>query len=412
MQRTTQIRILKELMHQLDEKKNVDAGCQVKNPTRSYVCPELAAREWELFFRRHPQVIGLSGELPEAGSFLTVDDFGVPVLATRAEDGRFRAFLNACRHRGTRLTDDCRGDAKNFMCPFHNWTYRNTGELVGIARERDFGKVDRASHGLVELPTLEAGGFLWAHPQPDGKLDVDALLGDLAPELESWNLGEFVLTDESTLEKRLNWKLANDTFGETYHFARLHKNTLSRIFYSDALSFEAFGRNHRFCFPSRGIDSLRKKPEDEWRMETGATVLYYLFPNIQITASTQQSTMFRIYPHPTDPNRSITQIRQYFAPQTLARLREHEASGGRIITGKNVYDPEARGGQSVFSPDAAREVFASTLEHEDYAMGESTQRVAEAGALEHIVFGRNEPALHHFHESFREALEMPPLDRV
>ena len=163
MKRDTQIRILKELMQQLDQKKNVDAGAQLRNPTRSYVCPDLAAREWELFFRKHPQVIGLSGDLPSPGSFLSMDDFGVPILATRGEDGKFRAFLNACRHRGTRLTEECRGESKHFMCPFHNWTYKNTGELVGIARERDFGKVDRATHGLIELPAVEAQGILWVH---------------------------------------------------------------------------------------------------------------------------------------------------------------------------------------------------------------------------------------------------------
>ena len=67
-------------------------------------CPQLAEQEWAERFQNHTQLIGLSGDLPKANSYFTVDDFGVPVLAKRDSQGRFRAYLNACRHRGVRLT--------------------------------------------------------------------------------------------------------------------------------------------------------------------------------------------------------------------------------------------------------------------------------------------------------------------
>ena len=55
MQHALQVEILKELMAQLDEGKNVDAGVQYKMPTTSYVCPEMAALEKKEFFQNHPQ---------------------------------------------------------------------------------------------------------------------------------------------------------------------------------------------------------------------------------------------------------------------------------------------------------------------------------------------------------------------
>ncbi|MEL0048140.1 MAG: Rieske 2Fe-2S domain-containing protein, partial [Gammaproteobacteria bacterium] len=103
MKHDLQVTIIKELMAQLDAGKNVDAGVQYKMPTESYVCPDIAARERQAFFRDHPQLIGLSGDLPEAGSYLTLEDFGVPILATRDKAGQFRAFLNACRHRSVKV---------------------------------------------------------------------------------------------------------------------------------------------------------------------------------------------------------------------------------------------------------------------------------------------------------------------
>ena len=58
------------------------------------------------------------------------------------------------------------------------------------------------------------------------------------------------------------------------------------------------------------------------------------------------------------------------------------------------------------------EVFTSTIEQEDYLMGETTQRSAESGVMKEFIFGRNEPALHHYHNTYREALNLPPLEKV
>jgi len=59
--------------------------------------------------------------------------------------------------------------------------------------------------------------------------------------------------------------------------------------------------------------------------------------------------------------------------------------------------------------EAQNEVIVSTIAQEDYAMGASTQSAIENGLLDHVIFGRNEPALHHFHNTFRAALDMPRL---
>ena len=117
MEHALQVRILKELLEQIETGKNIDAGVQYKMNTDVYVCPEVAAKEREVFFQNHPQLIGLSGDLPEPNTWFTIDDFGVPVLATRDKDGNFKAFLNACRHRGARLTKDTRGKGSRFICP-------------------------------------------------------------------------------------------------------------------------------------------------------------------------------------------------------------------------------------------------------------------------------------------------------
>lgn len=411
MEQSLQVEILKELMEQLDEGKNIDAGVQFKMPTTSYVCPDLAAREREEFFQNHPQLIGLSNDLPEAGTFFTLDDFGTPVLATRDNNGEFHAFLNACRHRSVRVAGEERGKKSVFMCPFHNWSYANTGDLISIPNEDHFGAIDKSCHGLLELPAVERDGLLWVHPVVDGQLDIDELLGEeLAAELASYNMSAHGYAGEKTIDMNLNWKFANDTFGETYHFGKLHKNTLGKLYYGNNLHLKEFGRHHRFVTANRGIDLVRELPESEWNITHATFVLYHLFPNIQLIVNAQNVTLIRIYPDKDNPGRSTTRISFYFTPEVAELAAAQEAEG---IKAEDVYDFDARyGSDGIASLEASLEVFRSTVEHEDYAMGEMQQRAAENGMLKEIIFGRNEPALHHFHSSYREALGQPPLEAI
>ena len=152
MQKETPIEVLETLLKQLDEDRNVDAGVRYRVPTSDYVCPELAAQEWRTFFQNHPQFIGLSGDLPESGSYFTTEAFGTPVLATRSRDGAFHAFIDACRHRGVRVSPDERGRSLKFTCPFHSWTYGSDGALLAVPREGDFGAVEKSCNSSADWP--------------------------------------------------------------------------------------------------------------------------------------------------------------------------------------------------------------------------------------------------------------------
>lgn len=65
-----------------------------------------------------PQCLGMSGDLAEPGAFLTNNDLGVPILATRDSDGQFSAFVNSCRHSGALVETETRGTKRRFTCPF------------------------------------------------------------------------------------------------------------------------------------------------------------------------------------------------------------------------------------------------------------------------------------------------------
>jgi phenylpropionate dioxygenase-like ring-hydroxylating dioxygenase large terminal subunit len=383
MKHAVQIEVLRELLRQLDEGVNADAGGVRAAPAETYTCPDLARKEWAAFFRGHPQMVGMSGDLPTPGSFITTEDFGIPVLLTRDRSGVVRAFLNACRHRGSMVEQARRGQKSLFSCPFHAWTYDAGGALVGVPMEDHFGAIDRACLGLVELPCVEHLGFLVVHPDPKGAIDTEALFQGVADDFESFGWDKYVLGLEQTLDMKLNWKLATDTFGETYHFKRLHKDTLANNFHGDVLSYRSYERNHRMILCLRAIDALREKPEAEWRIEDGGFPVYFLFPNVVINVGNHRIAMVRVYPDPDDPGRSISKISYFFAPEVLAENPEFAI--------------------------AFSEGFTRVVAAEDYATAETTQRALASGLLSKVYFGRNEPPLHHYHNTFRKALGLEPL---
>ena len=386
MDRTEQITQIKVLMARLDSGTTVDAGGFRLNPTSVYSDPDLAAQEWAAFFASHPQVIGCSGDLPEPGSFLTLGDFGVPVLATRDSQARFRAFVNSCRHRGAIVEQRDRGSAQRFACPFHNWTYDTDGALVGVPKTEHFGDIDRDCHGLVELPAVEKYGLLFVHPQVDGTIDIDGLLGaDLAAELASWRFDQFAYLGGDSYETACNWKLAMDTFGETYHFTTLHKDTLISEFHGNVQAYDTFGRNHRMLLVKRSIDTLRDLPEDQWDITTAALPAYWLFPNVQLMTYAEVCILVRAYPDLKDPGRHTSRITFYARPDLIEDADLRDTLG------------------------YAAHRFGKVIRDEDYAASAAQQVTANSGALEHVVFGRNEPALHHYHNTYRSALGMDPL---
>ena len=390
MRHDEQVRLIKQLCAHLDAGTNVDAGGLRRLPTTDYVDPVLAGREWQEFFLGGPQCLGLSGDLPEPGSFLTNDDLGLPILATRDQDGTFRAFVNSCRHRGALVETEERGTKRRFACPFHAWTYDPAGALVGLPKPDHFGEVDKACLGLRPLPAEERHGLLFVHPDPAGVIDLDHLLGEwFNDEFPTWHFDQLQPLTRDVYDTACNWKLAMDTFGETYHFSALHKNTLFNGFHGDVQCYDEDGHLHRLILCKRAIDSMRLLPEAEWDITVAALPVYWIFPNVIVMPFEVGCFLVRTYPDRDEVGRHRTRIDFYVKPEAGAK------------------DPEL----TEFLTQIAG-LFADVIRDEDYVMSASQQTAANAGSLPEVIFGRNEPALHHYHDTYRAMLGRDPLALV
>ncbi len=390
MRHDEQVRLIKQLCAHLDAGTNVDAGGLRRLPTLDYVDPDRAEREWQRFFLGAPQCVGLSGDLPEPGSFLTNNDLGIPILATRDNAGTFRAFVNSCRHRGAIVETEERGTKRRFACPFHAWTYDGEGSLVGLPKAEHFGTVDPACLGLRPLPAEERHGLLFVHLDPAGELDLDHLLGEwFNDEFSTWRFDEVQPLTRDAYDTACNWKLAMDTFGETYHFPVLHRDTLSNGFHGNVQCYDEGGHLHRMILCRRNIDAMRLLPESEWEITVAGLPVYWIFPNVILMPFDAGVFLVRAYPDRKDPGRHLSRIDFYVRP-------EYQGGDEKLTE---------------FMSDIAHN-FAEIIRDEDYGMGASQQAAASSGALDHVVFGRNEPVLHHYHNTYRAQLGEPLLEML
>src|SRR5438105_2114774 len=98
------------------------SGFRMRVPTERYYSEDYAKREREKLWMRAWQFVGRADDIGEPGDWIEHRLFDQSYVLVRGRDGKIRAFVNACRHRGNAF---CQGKGKSarFTCPYHNWSY-------------------------------------------------------------------------------------------------------------------------------------------------------------------------------------------------------------------------------------------------------------------------------------------------
>jgi len=378
MQREAEIAVIRRFLAHLEAGTTQLAPEVLRVPCDAYTSLEHLARETRALFRRRPVVAGLSPDLPEPGAFFTLEVGGVPLLFVRQADGRVRAFVNVCRHRGARLVEG-RGVAPGgvLRCPFHAWSYAEDGRLQAIPlAEEAFAELDRSRLALHERPVAERSGVILVRAEGTEPVDADEALLGVADDLRALDLARFHHFETRVAQWRCNWKLALETFLESYHVFSLHRESVHPWYFSQPMAFDGFGPNLRFPVVRRSLAELAAKPEAEWRLVDHATLQWLVAPNALISTTRDELLLWR-----------------FFSPEP-----------GRCVAVTSFYSAHAPGAE------AERERLARAFElqmrvtgAEDFPMQESVQAGFGAGNREQL-FGRNEVAAIHFHRALRELL--------
>jgi len=346
-----------------------------------YTDPKRLTAEVEALFRGRPLLVALSGDLPSPGDYVTTEAAGVPLLLVRGEDAVVRGFLNICRHRGGRVASGRGQPGRAFKCPYHSWAYDLNGDLLGQPMARDaFAGIDRAELGLIPVPVAERFGLIVARLGGDEPIDVAGCLDGLGPELADYGFEDYRFFDERSGVVEANWKLAHDTFLESYHIFSLHRESLGPDMLSTPFVAEFFGPHARGVVMRREVTRLLERDESEWELRPLASIFYMLFPCAVINMPmTGHAELWEFYPEPGSPHRTRVTAK-FYVPRAPADDRE-----------RGFWDANVR--------YTMRVVF-----DEDLAQQEDIHRSLRTGLLPEVIYGRNEPALIHHHRQVELAL--------
>jgi phenylpropionate dioxygenase-like ring-hydroxylating dioxygenase large terminal subunit len=234
------------------------------------------------------------------------------VIVSHADSGAIQVLLNKCRHRGTIVCRDDKGNSSHFRCPYHGWTYANDGSWTGAPkRARAYQNLDPDQWGLLRAPrVIVRWGLIFACLDEEAPSFED-FAGDALWYLDCFlgldSRGLVALGEPNRWVARTNWKSGSENIGgDNYHVPTAHASCTEvgvlpdlREANEENAQFET-GNGHVFTanrtfFASVGLapfghsaavwDSFDKKHVDERHLELHEKYFVFtgtFFPNFSV----------------------------------------------------------------------------------------------------------------------------------
>jgi phenylpropionate dioxygenase-like ring-hydroxylating dioxygenase large terminal subunit len=276
-------------------------------PAWTYHSQAMLELEKSALFHTHWQIAGHVSDIPNVGDYFTFDVCGERAVIIRSDDGQVRAFHNLCRHRGSRVVGDKRGQCKNaLVCPFHGWVYNLDGSLRGAARPKSYADLDKSKFGLRDVEAEVWMGFIFVRFKagPQGK--VAEVMAPLAERMAVYKTDALVPAGAfSEMVSPVNWKSVRDVDNEGYHVAMAHPalqdlygSTYFDMPFEDGVSYSAGTYNPHAGRRWSVRNYVKIAPEQNWLPPEMRKLWGYhgLFPNNVIITTPETVQFYQEFP--------------------------------------------------------------------------------------------------------------------
>ncbi|MGQ4554298.1 Rieske 2Fe-2S domain-containing protein [Halobellus sp. GM3] len=202
-------------------------------PLKAYNDAEVFELERERIFGQCWVFLGHGSEIPDPGDYASRYIGTDPFIMTRDEAGDIRVLFNSCRHKGAKVCRTEQGNSSHFRCPYHGWTYKNDGDLIGVPnRDLLHGESELWTDiGLKQAPRVDDyNGLIFASLDRDAP-PLEEFLGPATWYLDLFTKGfkggMEVLGEPHRVEIDSDWKSGSDNFfGDAHHTEVAHQSLL------------------------------------------------------------------------------------------------------------------------------------------------------------------------------------------
>ncbi|MEI6302954.1 MAG: Rieske 2Fe-2S domain-containing protein [Betaproteobacteria bacterium] len=199
-----------------------------------YTDPVIFELEMDRLFGRAWLLLGHESQVRKAGDFFTTRLGREPVIVTRDAAGRLQVLVNRCTHRGTLVCHEARGSARQFVCPYHGWTFEPDGALRVVPVPQGYAPdADKkmSELGLARVPRVESyRGFIFASLAASGP-SLKEFLGPLHRSFDDMvdRAPDGELEMAGGVFKHVyngNWKLVIENHLDGVHPAYVHSSSV------------------------------------------------------------------------------------------------------------------------------------------------------------------------------------------
>ena len=191
-----------------------------------YTDQQVFEHEWDCIWKKYWLFVGTTAQIPKAGDYFTYQAYHDSIIIIRGNKGEVFAHYNTCRHRGSLICLEEKGNTPKLICPYHQWVYDKDGCLLKSRLMPD--DFDRSQFGLHPANLRVAGGLIFISLETDAP-DFDKVIKDYGPYLKPYEVDRAKVAYTKRYTLRTNWKLVAENFRECYHCGPAHPEYCSAV---------------------------------------------------------------------------------------------------------------------------------------------------------------------------------------
>ena len=204
-----------------------------------YINDEVFDLEIQHLFRNTWVYVGHASQVPNKGDYYTTTIANQPLIMVRHSDDSIKILENRCAHRGVELVAQTHGNTgRTFSCPYHAWTYKTDGSLIGIPVKEGYDKTgfekSSAKKGLQNIKNVHVyRDFVFVRLADEG-LSFEEFFGESLTSID--NMVD--RSPEGRLEvvgnplrymNNCNWKMLVENQTDSFHPMIVHYSSAGTV---------------------------------------------------------------------------------------------------------------------------------------------------------------------------------------